>query len=353
MQLWSRKRLRPSIAPEVASERLSAVRYDPRQPPRRGLVESYFLKANDPRRRRALWLRATIWAGARAPERAIAEAWAIAFDREHGHVAVKTQVPFEQAKFSRRGLDIEVDGCEMTLARARGRVESGGRSVAYDLAIESCGAPMAQLRHGFMYEGPWPSSKLASPVPDARVTGWVEVDGARWELSRWHAMVGHNWQRRHGYLYGWGHCNQWEGLDEDGGADGLVLEGLSARLAAGPLVLPMATVLCIRYRGVSYDLNGLAQMARNKGGVTPRRWLFQGENDRVTVDGEFWAESDDFVGLHYLNPDDRMTYCLNSKLACARVDLRVKGLARRTFASHAAALEIGTRDAHHGVRMYV
>src|SRR5438046_2552815 len=120
--------------PGAADRSHVGVRYTPPAP--RGHVESYFLKANDPARRRALWLKATIFAprerphanhGAGAGGRgAIAEAWAVAFDAEAGHVAVKTSVPFDAARFSRAALDVEVDGLHLREDATHGTVASGG-----------------------------------------------------------------------------------------------------------------------------------------------------------------------------------------------------------------------------------
>ena len=115
----------------------------------------------------------------------------------------------------------------------------------------------------------------------------------------------------------------------------------------------MMTVLCVRHRGVRYDLNGVSDLARNRGSVTARRWHFRGENGLCKVDGELWAETDDFVGLHYANPDGSMCYCLNTKIGSGRVELTARGRAPIVLYSRAAALEIGTQDPHHGVRMYV
>jgi hypothetical protein len=46
-----------------------------------------------------------------------------------------------------------------------------------------------------------------------------------------------------------------------------------------------------------------------------------------------------------------MTYCLNSKIARARIRLSVSGRAPFEATSRAAALEIGTHDPKHGVAM--
>ena len=70
------------------------VRFDPQHPTPH--VESYFLKANDPKRARALWIKTTIYAPARDPHATIAEGWAVAFREDGTSVAVKQQWPFLQ-----------------------------------------------------------------------------------------------------------------------------------------------------------------------------------------------------------------------------------------------------------------
>jgi hypothetical protein len=59
------------------------------------------------------------------------------------------------------------------------------------------------------------------------------------------------------------------------------------------------------------------------------------------------------VGLYYENPEGPPTYCLNSKLAHARLEIEARGRPPFAVRSRAAALEIGTLDPTHGVRMYV
>ncbi len=326
------------------------VRYAPPAP--RGHVESYFLKANDPSRRRAIWVRTTIFAprarpGSPAP-RALAETWAVAFDAEAGHVAVKSSVPFEAARFSRDALDVEVDGVTLQAHASRGAVASGGRRVEWSLALRGIAPPLVHFPADWMYDAPLPSSKLVSPLPDVRLNGEVVVNGARWSVDGWHGLVGHNWGRRNAPRYAWGHCNTW-----DEGAGDLVLEGLSAHVSLGPVLSPMTTLLCIRHRGESYELNALADLIMNRGEISPRRWKFEGRNARVRVTGEMWGETDDFVGLFYPNPDGTMTHCLNTKIGRARVEIEADGRAPIVARSSSAALEIGTMDPHHGVRMYV
>ncbi len=348
MRLWSARRSSGSPWTDRSGGSpdgpLAGLQYRPDA--RRGHVESWFLKANDPRGRRALWLKWTVWAGDRDPRIAVAETWAVAFGAEKSHVATKTSVPFEQARFDRRVIDATVDGCHLTSRTARGRVESGGRSIAYDLTIEPRQAPYLFYPARWMYTGPIPSQKTVTPVPDASISGHLEIDGERWTLEGWPGMIGHNWGR-HTELYVWGHCNAWD----DG--DDVVLEGASARVRTGGVLLPLRTGLMVRHHGTSYPLTDLRSVARNEATLTPRRWQFRGRGPRVELKGEMWAESDDFVGLFYTNPDGVILHCLNSKIAHAEVTLSVSGRAPRVLRSSRAALEIGTLDAHHGVRMYV
>jgi hypothetical protein len=326
----------------------AGVRFDPARAERehRGHVESWFLKANDPQGRRAVWLKWTLWAGDRAPARAVAETWAVAFGTARGHVATKSTVPFEQARFVPDALGVTIDGCALSSDAARGAVASGGRAIAYDLAITSLEAPYTLYGPRWMYTGPIPSQKAVSPIPNARLSGTVEVDGERWSVDAWPGMVGHNWGR-HTELYVWGHCNTWD----DG--DDVVFEGASGRLRAAGVLLPLRTGMIVRHHGTTYRLSSLASVARNKATVTPRRWEFRGSGPRVEVEGEMWAETDDFVGLFYPNPDGALIHCLNSKIAHAELTLRIAGRAPKTLRSTRSALEIGTTDPHHGVRMYV
>jgi hypothetical protein len=351
MRLWSAKRSSDSAPADPPD--LGGVRYDAARArsSRAGHVESWFLKANDPSGRRALWLRWTIWAGDLAPERALAETWAVAFGAGGGSVATKTSVPFERASFAGHALGIEVDGCGLSPRVARGRVESGGRSIAYDLSLESLGPPIAHLPARWMYRSAFPFQKLVSLMPNVRVRGTATVQGEAWALQAWPGMVGHTWGHAHSEPYAWGHCNAWDTADTPDG--NVVLEGFTVRPSA---LLPPVTSLTLRVGGEDFPLNGLSSLAQNAGAISPRRWSFRGfraQRPRVEVAGEMWADTDDFVGLFFRQPDGSECLCLNSMLARAEITLSIAGRPPRTLRSERAALELATRDPHHGVRMYL
>lgn len=328
---------------------------------RRDHVESYFLKANEPNGDRAVWVKATIYASAAEPDRAVAEGWAIAFDRRGGtnkHVAVKHVVPFSQASFGNTNLDVRwtIPGVKpsdepqhLTLepGRTSGRIVHRKDSIAWNLELAGEARAFVPFPLESMYTGAFPKSKTLTPYPDLRLSGETIVNGERWDISGWPGMQGHNWGRGHADLYAWCHVNTWESDAE------LVVEAISGRVRVGPIMTPVITVVCARFRGVDYLWNGPIEMARAHGDIGLRRYSFTAEAPRARIEGLFEVDTDDMVGLYYPNPDGPMTYCLNSKLARAHVRLEVRGRPPVAVHSRAAALEIGTRDDAHGVRMYV
>ena len=232
-------------------------------------------------------------------------------------------------------------------AMGPGWADGGCGEACWSLRYTSTEAPLRHLRPEWLYRAPVPRTKLTSPAPAARFSGLLEITGSRpIELEGWPGMVGHNWGR-HTEQYVWGHCNAWD----DG--DDVVLEGGGGRTRVGGLLLPFRTVLAVRHHGTAYRMSDLASVARNESDVTTRRWRFRGRGPRVEVEGEMWAETDDLVGLFYPNPDGHTIHCLNSKIAHAEVTLRLAGRAPRKLTSARAALEIGTPDPSHGVRMHV
>jgi hypothetical protein len=388
MRHWSAKRSSGSLpndssgavgvgVPGAADPPWGGVRYDAARAraSRRGHVESWFLTANDPHAARALWLKWTIWASDRAPDRAIAEAWAVAFGGAAGHVATKTSVPFARASFAAGGIGVQVDGCRLTADAAQGRVESGGRSIGYELQVEPLAPPQLLAPGRWALGASFPFAKVASPVPSLRVHGRATVQDETWSLDGWPGMIGHNWGHAHSEPYAWGHCNVWEGTDESVVLEGFTLRPRAAklgRLVAAPasfamgrsrpadawsnrggLFLPALTALTLRCGSDSYPMNGIASLARNTGSFSERRWIFRALGKRVEVAGEMWADTEDFVGLFYRQPDGTECSCLNTNLARAEITLSIGGRPPKTLRSERAALELAMREPHHGVRMYV
>jgi hypothetical protein len=318
-------------------------------------VESFFLKATSPDAKRAIWVKATVLASGAAPEKAIAEGWAIAFDQRAAarHVAVKHTLPLDHASFHGDRLAIDwhhVDGGlrleqAASTIRTSGSIRTGEHAIAWDLALTGAPLPLELLPHRWLYRSPLPSSKTITPVPDARASGHVMVNDERWELVDWHAMQGHNWGKRHGE-YGWVHCNAFDVPD-------LVVEAVSARLRIGSFVTPFLTSAVVRHRGRDHVFSLPHSLWSATSEVEAGSYRFSARGPAGKLSAEATAPVDHFVGLRYTNPDGSGIACLNSKLARMNVRLEPVGEQALSATSHAAALEIGTARDDHGVRMHV
>ncbi|MFI5298529.1 MAG: tocopherol cyclase family protein [Polyangiales bacterium] len=355
-----------SAAPDsLDAESWNLTRFDARTlDPRKGHLESTFLKLNDPGSGRALWVKLTIFAPTsrasggdpREPGRTIGEAWAIAFDPK-GHVAVKAVVPIEEATLSpRRPYRLGIAGVSYDGRRVVGEITHGTSKLRFDVELEPVdGAPLVHFPSAFLYRAPLPKSKLVSPIVDARARGFVEIVRSgvsdRWTVERWPAMQGHNWGTAHADLYAWGHCNAWN--EPEG--EGVVLEGFSAKVKLGGVVTsPLITLVALRHHGARFEIAHVRELGRASGSIEELRvWRFACEQAGARIEGTFELRTEDTVGLYYPNPSGEMTYCLNSKIA--RAELVFQALQRPAIklTSNAAALEIATHDADHGVKMYV
>lgn len=352
--------------------------------PGKGHLESTFVKLNDPTGKRALWVKWTLFAPTERASggpphergRTVAESWAIAFDRvpddappasyRQGrrpgegaplrHVAVKRTVALEEATLARtRPYRIEWAGGAFDGRRLVGEIEHGAARIRFDLELEARDpSPLVHFPFPSMYAGRFPKSKLVSPIFDAVARGEVEIvrkEGRRtWEVDGWPAMEGHNWGVGHADLYAWAHVNAW---NEPEGR-GVVFEGFSGKVRVGRVTTPLVTLLALRHKGVRYEARGVLDLARTRGGIHDhRRWTFETLQGGARIEGEIVLDPEDTVGLYYPNPTGEMTYCLNSKIARARLRFAPPGRAPLELTSDAAALEIGTHEPRHGIRMYV
>jgi hypothetical protein len=318
----------------------NATRFDPASA--RGHVESHFLKLNDAAGRRALWLKATILKRIGRPP--VAEAWAVAFDRGLGHAAAKQVVPWESASFARAGLAIRVADVAIGPTSTRGALAADGGAIEWDLAFAGDATPFAPLPQR-LYADDTGNSKIVSPHPDLRFTGHYRVGDRRVAVDGWRGMQGHNWGPRHTYAYAWLHANVWRAAED------LVVEGICARVKVGPLLAPPVTMLVVQHAGERHLFTLPGSLWRARGSFTTRAWQFRAANRSAEIRGRFAADTADFVGLHYENPDGAMTYCLNSKIARGSLRLAVAGRSALEAQTDAAALENATRDPDHGVRM--
>ncbi len=301
----------------------NSLRFDSRAV--KGHVESYFLRANHPSLPKAIWLKATILS---RPKGATADAWCIVFDGERGRTwAHRETVWMGQTRFedgASGGLFASIAGCDFDFGSpggAKGQMQGPDGHCSWDLAWVAPESPLARelciYPYEAMVEGPFPRSKLLTPYPYLRFSGRVECFGEAMDLDGWHGMQGHNWGREHAWEYAWGQC-LFPGAT---GKPHCMVEGFTGRIRVAGVVSPRMSAMVIRRGDRAYRFDGIFDFWRQRSEIGQTSWTLHlsgrdGEALLVMV-----ADPSLMVCLGYQNPDRRISYCLNSKLA--RVHLRV------------------------------
>ncbi|MCA9652080.1 MAG: hypothetical protein H6712_29845 [Myxococcales bacterium] len=320
---------------------LNRCRYDGSD---RGHYESWFQRANHPRRPLAFWIRYTIFSPAGRAKDAVGELWAIVFDGEqHRIIAVKQEHPIADCSFSDAGLQVRIAGATLDDDGLHGEARKGGHHLAWSLRQQGREPPLLLLPSR-LYDATLPKAKALVGTPLARFDGHLQVDGERLDVDGWVGSLNHNWGRQHTDHYAWG---QVAGFDDEPDA---FLELSTARIKLGPVWTPFLTPLVLRLDGQEHAINGIAQALRAHGRFRPFEWTFATRGPGVRIEGTIRAAARDFVGLRYGNPPGGEKICLNTKLASCELLVEREGQpARRLETRHRAAFEILSDTAPAGV----
>ena len=323
-------------------DRWSAARFTPGMAG--GHYESWFQRANHPTRALAFWIRYTMFCPLGRPADAIGELWAIVFDGERDQItAVKQELPIAECRFSAERLDARIGAAELTGEGLAGAAASGGRRIAWRLAIRGGGPPLLLLPHSWYARG-LPSAKALVAAPGASFDGALEVDGETVAVEGWRGSQNHNWGNRHTDRYAWG---QVAGFD---GAEDAFLECSTARVKIGPLWTPWLTLLVLREGGRELALTGWRRGLRARAQLAGFVWSFDTRGEGLRVRGRIEAPARAFVGLRYANPPGGEKICLNSKLASCELVLEQAGRPpRRLRSAHRAAFELLADQGAQGV----
>ena len=163
----------------------------------------------------------------------------------------------------------------------------------------------------------------------------MKWNGRSVAVSNWWGMQGHNWGREHTPRYAWGQCIF--GAPEEPVA---MVEGFSGRIRVGGRLSPPISAMTVRHGENVYRFDRLIDL-----------W-----NQTVSMDSPMWSVSlrgpvgqarltmettpEDMVCLGYYNPNGRLSYCLNSKLARVHLELKPRHAEAVSLVSeHGGALE--------------
>jgi len=318
----------------------NALRYDGS----RGHVESYFLRANDPSRPRALWLKTTIFAPLEGP--AEVESWLVLFDGARSvPVAGRETSTLGPGAFVATEDGTRVAACRLAVdLAARGSARGAVRTAAGDARVEltwspassPVAGPLSLLRPRLLREGPFPRSKLLTPYPYLVCSGHIEAAGERVLVDGWPGMQGHNWGREHAFEYAWGQCL----FPRAGALPDVMVEGFSAKVRVGGRLTPRVSCLVVRRGEEALRFDRLFDLWRQQAEVGADRWslVMQGADGEARL--EMDAAERPMACLGYRNPDGRASYCFNSKLASVRLRVQPRrGAAFACESAHGGALE--------------
>lgn len=318
-----------------------------------GFYEIWFLVVFDPRAERAWWFRYTTFAPVAGPARATL--WAAAFDaRAHEPVvAGKSIVPIEDFEPGRPSpFGIRIGSGELTNDACSGRVEAGGHAIEWSLAFAGA-ASDARRQSSLLDYLPLPTH-VAHVRSDLASTGWVAVDGTRYELQAAPGIQKHIWgTRRVEELY-WLFCPR---FTEDPAA---ALEATAARLTRrvpGGFPAPALTPIWLRTRAGECDWTGIPDLILNQveqgeiGTLSFRRFsLTQGMTVRA------WCDPRTLAGYVYRDPHGWDVHVAQSDVASCELQLYARShpLApwrsiERLTCTHAAAVEFHAPEPLEGV----
>jgi hypothetical protein len=338
------------IPPTLHHQWQRRVIFDPQS--RSPHVESFFIKANDPRHDRAFWLRLTLTAiGA---ER-YAETWAIFVDRhDKRRLVAKERHDLRRVNFDPERAGLGVGLCAIEDNHSHGVVKGDDFSVSWDFELDSLLPEYLPLPSAGLYKSRWLSSKTCTPNPSAALHGRLELWEAKKRhagvevinLEGWRGMQGHNWGKHHEDDYAWTHCNLFD--DVEGPA---FFEGMVARPSIAGLFSPQVLLGRLVVGGQTYRFDTWSSVRH---GVTQNgstRWSFAMQGPDGKLKGEVEGTKADMLGVSYTQAGAAPIHCLNTKLAQMTLTLEPHDGAKRVLTSGKAAFEVGTRDPNHGVQI--
>jgi hypothetical protein len=307
--------------------------------------ESRFIRANNPDRAQALWIRSTLLLPTAGVP--VADVWVTVFDPDGaGNRALKQPYPIDHSDFRAEPWIARIGATSIDDRSARGQVTGAGRSARWDLRISPGAETPVKLLTDRGYKARFPTAKAMVRHPLARFDGSLEIDERRVVVDGWTGSVNHNWGRRHTPAYAFG---QVCGFDE---APESSLEVVTAHAAVGPVSLPVATLFVLRHDGHEVAVRSILATRHTGGEYRPFRWSFGARVDGLTLEGEILTEPRDVIGLTYTDTDGESKYCYNSAVATCRIRLSGSGIASSELnATRRAMFEILTDTRNDAVRL--
>jgi hypothetical protein len=315
-------------------------------PARKGMYESFYLRAVSPREPVSVWIRHTVH---KPPgEQARGSVWCTVFDAARGR-------PFMHKLTSDA---LRVPGGGWIEVGRPGEPEQGA-AMAAGSAVGACGAAQwslrmssqePELRHlprEWLYRAPLPRTKLTSPAPAARFDGELRLAGDREiALDGWSGMVGHNWGAEHAERWIWLHG---VGFEQDPDA---WLDVALGRVKIAGRMTPWVANGALSIGGQRLRIGGLgARGLRVAESVEGCALHMPGEHG-LAVEARVEVPSATAAGWRYADPGgDSEHDAVNCSIAALSLTVTLPGerSPRSLTSAHGGVYELGMRERDHGI----
>jgi hypothetical protein len=314
-----------------------------RTPMKKGMYESFYLRAVSAEEPLGAWIRYTVHKRPNAaPEGSL---WCTVFDASR-------PAPFMH-KHTSPSLAAPTDAWIEIGDRSRigpGFAEGQCGPARWSLRFASTEPQLRHLERAWLYRGPLPRTKLTSPIPAGSFDGRIELAGRAIELHGWRGMVGHNWGSEHAERWVWLHGI---GFEQDPSA--WIDVALGRVLVAGRLT-PWLASGAISLGGQRLRLGGLARGVRVAESPARCSLVLGGENG-LRVHAYLDTPAGSSAGWRYADPvaldrGERASEhdVVNCSIASLTLNVHPRGSAATTLhTAHGAAYELGTRERDHGI----
>jgi hypothetical protein len=347
---------------------------------RRGMYESFYLRAVDPERPRGIWIRYTVHK--RPGRRARGALWCTFFDaarpRPFMHKLTSDALSTPAGSWIAIGEEAEL-GPGLAGAEARARAadddaEAPARAAGDDAAVGgsdppsvelhargACGgarwslrcrpreSPLRHLPHSWMYRAALPRTKLSSPVPVGSFDGTLELPGSAPEtvaLRDWPGMIGHNWGAEHAARWIWLHglC-----FEESRGA---WLDVAIGRIGLAGATTPWVANGVLALDGRRHRLGGIGARGLLVAETPAHCRLSIPGAEGLVVEAHVDTPAGTLAGWRYADPDGAEHDVSNCSIAALAMTVHRPGAPARTLRTdHGAAYELGMRERDHGVAL--
>lgn len=290
--------------------------------------ESFYLKACHPAGGLGVWIRYTVHKRPRAEPKGFV--WFTLFETS-GPLASKAEYPSpiaDEAHYIRMG------DCDFAPGRVVGKAVSQQLDSEWELQFAGSEPPVWHLP-GWMYEAPFPRTKVLSPHPHVTFRGWLRCGDRMIDVDGWPGTVGHNWGAEHAKRAIWIHGDNFEG-HEDAWLD-LVL----GRVAVGPFTTPWIANGELSLDGCRHRLGGVHRLRSTSVEDTIENCRFRLAGNEMTIEGTAGASREAFVGWIYAQPNGGEHQTINCSIADLRLVISDGGFASEILeAKGGAAYEL-------------